>query len=436
MISKSQLFWDRLFKLVVLVGTPLMGWVYFSQHNDKSVGRVEVIVPFRVDKAPSTEGLKSHNQSQIGNTQIAWSAGTLSVVNFWATWCPPCVEEMPAMAELASRLKPLGVNFYFVSVDEKWPTVLKFLEENIIDIPQESLLWDPSKEVAFRWSSEKFPETYVVNPEGWMIEKIVGFQDWTRPSVISYFEGLAKKNGGELSMKVNKLKTALAHLALAIIPSAYAQDKGVAPLIHEDDKKNLGKLQKNVETANKNVSKIEAAIKEEERSFKEVQIKVQREQRDLDEVTQQLEKVRESLREVDRVKNKNEDSLAAEKLERERVQKEAADLQQKLKELEKELNRTRDQVILTNQKISTRLQNIESFEKALTSSKEELKSLKEREKKLVSNIKKESDVISEMQRDVSKRDSKVKSLESDLKKWNETLDKEKQKLVEFEKLLK
>ncbi len=439
MSSNSRLFWDRLFKIVVLVGTPLLGGLYFSQHTGDSVGKIEQIVPFRVEKAPSLNGLLRNGKLADKLELTDWKTSRITVINFWATWCPPCVEEMPSMAELAARLKPLGVDFRFVSVDEDWAKVETFLQENIIDLPESSLFWDPKKEVALNWKSEKYPETYIVNHEGWVLERIVGFQDWTRPSVVSYFEKLAEKYAsrgdleGEVSMKINNILKSLAFMAL---PVTYAQDKGAVPLIHEDDKKNLGKLQQNVETSNKNVSKIEAAIKEENRSLREVKIKVERQQKDRAEVAAQLAKVKDSLSEVDRVRKKNDDSLASEKLERERVQKEAEALQLKLKDLEKELNRTRDDVILTNQKMSTRLQNIESFEKALASSKEEIRSLKDREKKLTSNIKKEEDIISEMERDASKRDSKMKSLERDLAKWLESLDKEKQKLIEFEKLLK
>lgn len=372
MSLKHHLLWDKLFKLVVLVGTPLMGWIYFSQHSDKNIGRTsDLIVPFRVEQAASLEGVR-------------WEDANVSVVNFWATWCAPCVEEMPAMAELASRLKSKGINFYFVSVDESWEKVDKFLEENIIDLPRDSLILDSKKETAARWKSEKFPETYIVNREGWTVEKIVGFQDWTRPSVISYFERLGKKFEGQ-GVSMNRI---ILNLAAAILPMGWAQDKGAVPLIHEDDKKNLGKLQLNVETANKNVSKLEAALKEEERSLREVKIKVEREQKDRDEVSAQLTKVKDTQSEVDRVRKKNDDSLSLEKSEKERVLKDAENLQVKLKELEKELDRTRDEVILTNQKISTRMQNIESFEKALASSQEELKSLKDREKKLKSNLKK------------------------------------------------
>jgi hypothetical protein len=80
-----------------------------------------------------------------------------------------------------------------VSIDEDWSKVDRFLEANVVDIPANRLFLDAKREVASRWGSEKFPETYVVSPQGWKVEKIVGFQDWTRPAVYSYFEKLAEK---------------------------------------------------------------------------------------------------------------------------------------------------------------------------------------------------------------------------------------------------
>ena len=190
-MSSTKVFWDRFFKLSVLVLTPVLGWVYFSQHSGKSLGKAEVFVPFKVEKAPSFEGLVSKLKDEGG--KIDFSKNQLSVVNFWATWCAPCVEEMPAMSELASRLEEKGVHFYFVSIDEDWAKVDRFLDANVIDIPANRLFLDAKREVATRWGSEKFPETYVVTPHGWKVEKIIGFQDWTRPAVYSYFEKLAEK---------------------------------------------------------------------------------------------------------------------------------------------------------------------------------------------------------------------------------------------------
>ena len=190
-MSSTKVFWDRFFKLSVLIVTPVLGWVYFSEHSGKSLGKPEVIVPFKVEKTASVQGLESRLKGDEG--KIDFSKNQVSVVSFWATWCAPCVEEMPAISELASRLESKGVHFYFVSIDEDWSKVDRFLEANVVDIPANRLFLDAKREVASRWGSEKFPETYVVSPQGWKVEKIVGFQDWTRPAVYSYFEKLAEK---------------------------------------------------------------------------------------------------------------------------------------------------------------------------------------------------------------------------------------------------
>jgi len=201
-MSSTKVFWDRFFKLSVLIVTPVLGWVYFSEHSGKSLGKSEVIVPFKVEKAPSFEGLLSKLKD---GGEVDFSKNQLSVVNFWATWCAPCVEEMPAMSELASRLEEKGVRFYFISIDEDWAKVDRFLEANVIDIPGNRLFLDAKREVASRWGSEKFPETYVVTPQGWKVEKIIGFQDWTRPAIFSYFEKLAEKYKKEIFVQTSFL---------------------------------------------------------------------------------------------------------------------------------------------------------------------------------------------------------------------------------------
>ena len=438
----TKIFWDRTFKSFVLLGVPLLGWLYFSQHTGKSMGRTEIIVPFKVEMAPSLAGVETATKGGP-LVSLNWASNKVSVVSFWATWCPPCVEELPAMAELAGRLENAGVKFYFVSIDDNWPKVEKFLSDNVIEIPKASLFLDPGSKVANKWNSFKFPETYVVDRQGWLIEKIVGFQDWTRPSVFSYFENLARSY--TVSMTINSQKRPSSSfrrlaqkLALLALPMAMADEKKPAAMtmIHADDKKALAKLQANVETANKNVQKLEAAIRDDERSLREVKIRVERQERDKEEIQSQYNKVTDSLNEVEKVRKKNEDSLASEKKEKDRVAKEIASLQSKQKDLEKELEKTRDAIVLTNQMLSTRMQNIESFDKALSSSKDELKSLHDREKKVAQNLKDSSKEIAGLRSDYGNREGKMSSLKADLAKWEEALSKEKQKLVEFEKLLK
>jgi thiol-disulfide isomerase/thioredoxin len=119
----------------------------------------------------------------------------ITLVNFWATWCPPCVEEFPAMLELQRRLEG-KVDIVFVSIDEKWENVDAFFRKHGLEVAEGRLFWDPKRALAGAWGSEKFPESYVVRRDGWVVERIVGLQQWTRPAVISYFEDLAERFQG------------------------------------------------------------------------------------------------------------------------------------------------------------------------------------------------------------------------------------------------
>jgi thiol-disulfide isomerase/thioredoxin len=122
-----------------LIVTPVLGWVYFSEHSGKSLGKAEVIVPFKVEKTASIVGLDSRLKGEEG--RIDFSKNQVSVVSFWATWCAPCVEEMPAMSELASRLETKGVRFHFVSIDDAWSKVDRFLEAMLLIFQQTDCSW-------------------------------------------------------------------------------------------------------------------------------------------------------------------------------------------------------------------------------------------------------------------------------------------------------
>ncbi len=178
----------RLFKLFVLVGIPLLGALYAYQFTDQSR---ELVVPFQTFRMPAEP---AQMPGGGGALEIP-RKGPITVVNFWATWCPPCVEEFPAMMELQRQLEADGVELVFVSVDEKWEDVTKFLQQYQINVQPGRMLWDPTKELAQKWGSTKFPETYVLRRDGWVLEKIIGLQQWTRPAVIEYFKGLALKYG-------------------------------------------------------------------------------------------------------------------------------------------------------------------------------------------------------------------------------------------------
>ena len=119
--------------------------------------------------------------------------GQVVLVNFWATWCKPCEEEMPAMERLYRRLGPHGFEMLAVSVDEDMDAVRGFREKMSITFP---LLLDPSQETAQAYQTMGFPESLLVDPEGNIVERYVGPREWDHPAYVERIEALLATRTG------------------------------------------------------------------------------------------------------------------------------------------------------------------------------------------------------------------------------------------------
>lgn len=117
------------------------------------------------------------------------------VLNFWASWCPPCVEEAPALNRLEKYIAPKGGMILGVSVDEDPAAYRKFLTDQSIDFPT----WrDPSVQgndwkIANEYGTKMIPETYIIGHDGKIARKIIGPQRWDSPEMLSYFDALLKQ---------------------------------------------------------------------------------------------------------------------------------------------------------------------------------------------------------------------------------------------------
>ena len=119
-------------------------------------------------------------------------SGKLLVVHFWATWCPPCEEELPGLVAWwkEARADP-RIELVAVSVDEEWKVVDGFLaKRNAADLP---LALDPKKSAASAFGTEKFPETWFLSPDGEVLLHQVGAQDWGSPAARSVLRALTAK---------------------------------------------------------------------------------------------------------------------------------------------------------------------------------------------------------------------------------------------------
>ncbi len=129
---------------------------------------------------------------------IRAGGGHVMVVNFWATWCPPCVEEAPGLEEFATRMKPLGVRVVGVSVDQNLSELTNFIMSDHLTYP---ILRDPGQMVAARWGTTKFPETYIFDRHGRLADKIVGATDWNSPGMIQFVTALVDWKQSVISQK-------------------------------------------------------------------------------------------------------------------------------------------------------------------------------------------------------------------------------------------
>jgi len=113
--------------------------------------------------------------------------GKVVVLNFWASWCPPCVEEIDSLNALQKQIAPRGATVLGVSVDEDPDAYQKFLREHNVPFPNYR---DPSQKIAATYGTAIFPETYIIGPDGRIIRKIVGPQAWDSPELEGYIESL------------------------------------------------------------------------------------------------------------------------------------------------------------------------------------------------------------------------------------------------------
>jgi peroxiredoxin len=108
------------------------------------------------------------------------------LLNFWATWCPPCVEEVPSLEELARRIDGTDLRLLAVSVDDDWSAIRRFF---IKGSPMGVLL-DTSHDVPRKFGTEKFPESYLIDASGRVRYYFINSRDWSRPEAVACMESL------------------------------------------------------------------------------------------------------------------------------------------------------------------------------------------------------------------------------------------------------
>jgi thiol-disulfide isomerase/thioredoxin len=114
--------------------------------------------------------------------------GQVVLVNFWATWCPPCVAELPGMRRLAERMAERPFALLAVNAGEGKGRIYKFL--GVIGRVEFPVLLDGSRRAYDRWEVQVLPTSYLVDPQGSVRYRVVGAAEWDGSEALEAIEGL------------------------------------------------------------------------------------------------------------------------------------------------------------------------------------------------------------------------------------------------------
>ena len=112
--------------------------------------------------------------------------GHVVLLNLWASWCAPCVEELPSLLLLQHNMPDIKV--VAISIDDDADAYQRFLKQNNVDL---LTVRDPSARINALYGTAQIPETYVIDRQGMLRRKFVSAQNWTSPEIVDYLKRLS-----------------------------------------------------------------------------------------------------------------------------------------------------------------------------------------------------------------------------------------------------
>jgi thiol-disulfide isomerase/thioredoxin len=161
----------------------LLGFYFFRvlSHDQSPVSFAKSIDDFKIKGVPtfdlqSFDNSKGELSHHIGLNNYS---AKVMLINFWATWCTPCVEEFPALIKLAKLHSEKGnLEVFAVSLDKDQNAVKKFIGKMGVIPTNFHILINSEGDLAHRYGTSKIPETYIINSKHKLLRKALGDQNW------------------------------------------------------------------------------------------------------------------------------------------------------------------------------------------------------------------------------------------------------------------
>lgn len=169
--SKAERFLQALIAILVVA----LAAVVADSMRERIVSVGDTAPDFRI----VTDGGKTITRSDFG--------GKVLVLNFWATWCPPCIDELPSLNALARELGPSGVVVLGISVDKNERAYQQFVRAVRLDFETAR---DPEADIPASYGTFKYPETYIIDSRGKVVQKHISSQNWMDPRILNSLKAL------------------------------------------------------------------------------------------------------------------------------------------------------------------------------------------------------------------------------------------------------
>lgn len=170
-MQKSKL--DTLLRAGIVVFTAALVYVIYAGIHERVV--------IAGDSAPGFSLTADNGQT----VSLPNFKGKLLILNFWASWCQPCIQETPSLSQLAQQFAGKGVVVLGVSVDKDQRAYSAFLQRF-----HPAFLTVRDSKVHEDFGTFMYPETYIIGADGKVLKKIAEAADWSDPQVVSYINSL------------------------------------------------------------------------------------------------------------------------------------------------------------------------------------------------------------------------------------------------------
>lgn len=173
----------------VLALLGVFGYIWSLKEKKQDVpqnSHLDIVEEMRTQGVPEVSAENIRGQA----VTLSQYKGKIVIVNFWASWCGPCIEEIPSLIKLSERFKDQLI-ILAISADEQKEEIDVFKKSFPgLDKKNIEIIWDKDKSIMKQFNVGRLPESYIINKQQKLEKKVVGSIDWNTNESIDFFESL------------------------------------------------------------------------------------------------------------------------------------------------------------------------------------------------------------------------------------------------------